>query len=67
MGHQASHGGPFKHCSELISIRLIPENALPMLLCAVSSSASLIFAFALSVHTGKRKLNSNSVFCFPAA
>lgn len=66
-GHQATLSGPFKRCSELISILLIPENALPMLLCAVPSSASLTFTFTLSVHTGKRKLNSNGVFCFPAA
>lgn len=63
LGLPASPKEPFWHCSELISISLVPENDLPVLLFNVSFPACLNFTH----HTfcGKRKLESDSVFCFP--
>ena len=58
--------GRFSHCSGLISIPppLVSENTFPLSLCT-SLCFSHLTPFTLSVHTGERKLNSNSIFWFP--
>lgn len=47
LGLPTSPKGSFQHCSELINILLVPENALPVLLFNVPFSASLI----ITLHT----------------
>lgn len=63
LGLPACPKEPFWHCSELISIPLVPENDLPVLLFNVSFLACLNFTHR--TFCGKRKLESDSVFCFP--
>lgn len=47
LGLPTSPKGSFQHCSELINVLLVPENALPVLLFNVPFSASLI----ITLHT----------------
>lgn len=64
LGLSPSPKGPFQHRSELISIPLVPENALPVLLFNVPFSASRIFTlhFLFTQVRGNSSQTVSSVF-----